>query len=95
MPTDDELDEMSMKIAGVTFAQLGAEHRVMIMQLAIAANTSTDMQLITEHLAVVAQHGADIAIALGGNSDVNGVTDYLGPICDWFEKSRSFDGIPT
>lgn len=102
MPSDESLWAMAMKICGRAFVDLGPAERVQIMQLAILADLSTDVQLIGEHVAVLAQHGealvADsvtVTQSIVGQDGFRGIEDNIAEIANWFEKSRLFDGIPT
>lgn len=111
MPTDERLDEMAMKIAGVRFAQLGPDHRAVIMKLAIQADISADTQLMAEHIGVAAQHLDSIdklmqahdAMWRGDSEESDmGIWQLLANISEdtdrigaWFKNSRLFDGIPS
>jgi hypothetical protein len=96
MPTDESLDAMAIKIAGVRFSLLGPDHKALIMKLAILADMSADTQLLTEHLAVCAQNLESIDNFMRDEESGFGTLGAdLHHVGRWFEMSRLFDGIPT
>lgn len=86
---------MAMMIGGCSFDFLGPAERVQVMQLAILADLSTDIQLIGEHVAVLAKHGEGLVeqgVAQAENLDSIQASMY--DVGRWFEVSKVFDGLP-
>lgn len=92
MPTDEQLDAMSMKLAGVPWAAIqNPLNRIPVMQLAIAAMQAEAVWNIEESVTTfVKDHAVLSKAAIDGwnNLDVE-----LTKISDWFKNSKLFDGI--
>jgi hypothetical protein len=50
LPSDSELDDMSMKVAGTKFAEQPVPHRATIMQLTLLASIAVDTRDISDSI---------------------------------------------
>jgi hypothetical protein len=92
MPTEDELNDMSQRIAGMNYAGVAnPANRMEIMRLTLAAISADALSDIRDAAQSFAK---DFEAFLKKNNDNWENLDHeLTKIGEWFKASRVFDGI--
>ena len=92
MPTEDELNEMSQRIAGVDYDKIAnPANRMEIMRLTLAAISANSLVDIAEAATNINTHLEQMKTATvdgWNNLDVE-----MTKVGDWFKQSRLFDGL--
>jgi len=87
MPSIEALDSMSQLIANVRWADLKfPDHRAQVMALALSDEHNAILDAIEGHL------GSLVAETEKIEKQLDLVTDFLQPVCIWFEKSKLWEG---
>lgn len=92
MPTDDELNEMAHKIAGMDYHRIANPvNRLEVMRLAIAAIGAEALSDIRDS---VGKFGENFHVFMDkSDTNWNNLDVELTKIGDWFKHSKVFDGI--
>lgn len=95
MPEQEDLDKMSMLIAGVPFDKLQyPEHRATVMKLAIQADIASD----TRDIAIAVDSIKDTLGALAETAeavgkDISSIEEEMRDVGKWFRLSKLWEGV--
>jgi hypothetical protein len=97
MPTDEELDDMAVKITGQPWsAQPGPNERALIMRLTISARVDRGQDDLIESLNAIASNSDQLVNeqrkVVEHLSAISADTEKLGVIAEWFDKSKLWEG---
>ena len=87
MASPEALDSMALAIAGVKWDALQyPEHRIQIMTLVLADERNAILDAIEGHMSNLLTQAVKI------NEQMDYLTDHTGPIMEWFDKSKLWEG---
>lgn len=92
MPTEDELNDMSQRIAGMNYAGVAnPANRMEIMRLTLAAISADALSDIRD----TAEKFTDkfVEFTTMNNDNWNNLDVEMTKVGEWFKASRTFDGV--